>query len=199
MDAALDSGVRRSPRRDFRLAPAGRFRRLAAVLAVVTLALLWMLGGTGPADAATTPTPSAPSPSAPTPSAPASTPPTSTAPAGDANTGPAATGSTPLTGSVVVSLAPDNAGVQARGADLAVSVSIANTTGSALPPGSIHLWLDRSGLDTRDALNDWLAPSTAATEARDSLATDVATPGLPAGGTGTFRAALPAAELGLST
>ncbi|RFA17485.1 hypothetical protein B7R22_00300 [Subtercola boreus] len=190
MDAALDSGVRRSPRRDFRLAPAGRFGRLAAVVAVVTLALLWMLGGTVPAEAASTPAPSAPVTAAPA----------TTSPTGDANTGPAApTGSTAATGTVVVSLAPDSAGVLAAGADLAVTVSIANTTGSALPPGSIHLWLDRTPLSTRDDLSTWLTPSTSSTQSRDSVATDVAAPGLAAGATGTFRATLPAAELRLNT
>ncbi|RFA17220.1 hypothetical protein B7R21_00290 [Subtercola boreus] len=185
MDAALDSGVRRSPRRAFRLAAAGRFRRLAAVVAVVTLALLWMLGGTAPAEAASTPAPPAPA---------------TTPPAGDVNTGPAAApGSTAATGTVVVSLAPDSAGVLATGADLAVTVSVANTTGSAMAPGSIHLWLDRTPLSTRDDLSTWLTPSTSSTQSRDSVATDVSTPGLAAGATGTFRATLPAAALGLST
>ncbi|RFA11000.1 hypothetical protein B7R54_18605 [Subtercola boreus] len=176
MDAALDSGVRRSPRRDFRLAPAGRSRRLAAVLTIVLLTLLWMLGGTRPADAAPAP-----------------------APTETAVTEGTATETAAATGTVAVALAPDNNGVLAPGADLAVSVSISNTTADALLSGSIHLWLDRAELGSRDALDNWLTPSTGATQSRDSVAADVATPALAPGSTGTFRVSLPAAQLGLGS
>ncbi|PPF79713.1 hypothetical protein C5B96_11820 [Subtercola sp. Z020] len=182
MDAALDSGVRRSPRRVFRSVSAGGPRRLVAGLAVAGVVLIGMLGGTDAARADSTP--------APTPAdAPATAPATSTAAPTDAPTDG---------GGVTVALAPDAAGVLQPGQDLAMTISVTNTTASALPAGTVRAWLDRAELGTRAALDTWLTPSTGATPAADSLAVDIPTAAVAPGTTGTFRAALPAAGLGLS-
>ena len=188
MDAALDSGVRRSPRRVFRLAGAGAVGRLTVALTVSGVVLLGMLGGAPAAEADTGPSPTPSTSSTST----AGTEPTGTDPAG---TDPAGT---KPPGTVSLSLAPDGAGVLQASQDLGLTVTIANATADALPAGLIHVVLDRAQLETRSELTDWQTPSTNQTPSRDSLTTDIGTTSLAPGATGSFRASLPAGQLGLS-
>ncbi|CAN5243617.1 hypothetical protein BH09ACT6_BH09ACT6_22910 [soil metagenome] len=171
MDAAAESGVRRGPRRPFRLAPAGAAARFgfAMLLAIgLVFAGLGLPGAGQSAHAATTPSP---------------TPATST---------PADPGSVTLT------LAPDNAGSLAPAQDLGLTVTVTNTTAGTVPAGVIHAWLDRTRLSTRSALTAWLDDSTSAPQGADSASVDIASAAVAPGMTASLRAAIPAAQIGVS-
>ncbi|QWT24651.1 hypothetical protein KPL76_04530 [Subtercola sp. PAMC28395] len=101
-------------------------------------------------------------------------------------------------GSVSLTLAPDNAGSLAPSQDLAMTVTIENTTAVAVPAGVIHLWLDRSRLATRTELSGWLDPATETPQDTDSASVDAATTAIAPGATASVRAIIPTAQIGLS-
>ncbi|GAA0990618.1 hypothetical protein GCM10009563_01720 [Subtercola frigoramans] len=101
-------------------------------------------------------------------------------------------------GAVSLTLAPDNAGSLAPSQDLAMTVTIENTTAVAVPAGVIHVWLDRTRLTTRTELSGWLDPATDTPQDADSASVDAATASIAPGATASIRASIPAAQIGLS-
>lgn len=115
---------------------------------------------------------------------------TSTAPAAPASPAPAATDAG---ASITASLTADNAGVVSAGQDLSFSITVSNPTDTAVPSGTVTVWLDPSPKTDRDALTDWLG----STDAVDKAVTlgEAALPPLESGTSSVVRVTVPAASV----
>lgn len=96
---------------------------------------------------------------------------------------------------VTVSVAVAGGGVARPGQDLVASATIANTGGSVMQGGTLTLWIDDSGLDSRSELHSWLRSTSQDADAR-TLSVSTATR-LEPGSSATLHVIVPAASVGL--
>jgi hypothetical protein len=120
--------------------------------------------------------------------------------AASAEASPAAPGASQVessTSGVTVSLAPAGNGVVTPGADLALTVEVANPGPDTVGEGTIDILLDRSPLTSAGAYETWVADSPAdVARDLDTIAT-APSPAVPQGGTHTVQLTVPAAQLAL--
>jgi hypothetical protein len=125
------------------------------------------------------------------------TPLTSAAAATDPTPAPTASApaATDAPGSVTLSLSPSSGGVVNPGADLVTSIEVTNSTSQAVPAGSLQISIDRSPLDTDDALGDWIAAKDPA--AGTAIGSATPTTAFPPGSTHVVQVTIPADQLQL--
>jgi hypothetical protein len=105
-----------------------------------------------------------------------------------------------LTAGVTFTVAPEGAGVLAPGQDLHLTAILSNGTATAIEAGTATVYLNRSIVSSRDALNSWLAPSEGGTQALPkTVIFTAATPDVPPGESRTVSLVVPAASIGIGT
>ncbi|MGD8168729.1 DUF6049 family protein [Herbiconiux sp. P16] len=105
----------------------------------------------------------------------------------------------PATSTVALSIAPAGNGVVTPGADLPVTVEIANPGPDTIAEGTIDIVLDRSPLTSASAYDAWVAGPDAEAAADDDLVTVATAPSaaVPLGATHSVQLTIPADQLAL--
>ncbi|MDQ1527371.1 MAG: hypothetical protein QOG18_1984 [Microbacteriaceae bacterium] len=105
-----------------------------------------------------------------------------------------------LTAGVTFTVAPDGAGVLAPGQDLHLTAILSNGTTTAITAGTATVYLNRSILTSRTALNSWIDASDKSGPALPKTQIFQApTPDVPPGESRTVSLVVPAASIGIGT
>ncbi|MFC6356283.1 DUF6049 family protein [Luethyella okanaganae] len=97
---------------------------------------------------------------------------------------------------VRIAVAPSDSAVLGPAHDLAVNVTITNSTEQSLDPGTVHVILDDTPIDTRSALESWLHPDDSPSTPGDIVAS-VPTPTIAQATSAVVPVTVPAASVGL--
>jgi hypothetical protein len=105
-----------------------------------------------------------------------------------------------MTDGATFTVAPEGAGVLAPGQDLHLTATLSNGTTTAIPAGTATVYLNRTILGSRGALNSWLDLSDDGGQATPKTQIfQAATPDVPSGESRTLSLVVPAASIGIGT